>query len=78
MPFLREVAKRETSEQGQPVYNRKINFTTSVAALVGNTGQANYTAAKGGIAELTKTLARESGPFRINATPWPRGSSKPG
>jgi 3-oxoacyl-[acyl-carrier protein] reductase len=66
MPYLREVAKREMSERGQPAYHRKINFTTSVAALVGNSGQANYTAAKGGIAALTRTLARELGPFRIN------------
>ena len=66
MPHLREVAKREMSDQGQPAYHRKINFTTSVAALVGNSGQANYTAAKGGIAALTRTLARELGPFRIN------------
>jgi 3-oxoacyl-[acyl-carrier protein] reductase len=66
MPYLREVAKREMSEQGQPAYHRKITFTTSVAALVGNSGQANYTAAKGGIMALTKTLARELGPFRIN------------
>lgn len=66
MPHLREVAKREMSEQGQPAYHRKITFTTSVAALVGNSGQANYTAAKGGIVALTKTLARELGPFRIN------------
>jgi 3-oxoacyl-[acyl-carrier protein] reductase len=66
MPFLREVAKREMSEQGQPAYHRKITFTTSVAALVGNSGQANYTTAKGGIMALTKTLARELGPFRIN------------
>ena len=66
MPYLREVAKREMSEQGQPAYHRKITFTTSVAALVGNPGQANYTAAKGGIAALTRTLARELGPFLIN------------
>jgi 3-oxoacyl-[acyl-carrier protein] reductase len=66
MPHLREVAKREMSERGQPAYHRKITFTTSVAALVGNSGQANYTAAKGGIMALTKTLARELGPFRIN------------
>jgi 3-oxoacyl-[acyl-carrier protein] reductase len=66
MPHLREVAKREMSERGEPAYHRKINLTTSVAALVGNTGQANYTAAKGGIAGLTRTLARELGPFRIN------------
>jgi 3-oxoacyl-[acyl-carrier protein] reductase len=66
MPYLREVAKREMSERGQAAYHRKITFTTSVAALVGNAGQANYTAAKGGIAALTKTRARELGPFRIN------------
>jgi 3-oxoacyl-[acyl-carrier protein] reductase len=66
MPHMREAAKREMGEQGQPAYHRKINFTTSVAALVGNAGQANYTAAKGAIIALTRTLARELGPFRIN------------
>jgi 3-oxoacyl-[acyl-carrier protein] reductase len=66
MPYLRDAAKREMGEKGQPAYHRKINFTTSVAALVGNAGQANYTAAKGAIAALTRTLARELGPFRIN------------
>jgi 3-oxoacyl-[acyl-carrier protein] reductase len=66
MPHMREVSKREIGEQGQPAYHRKIVFTTSVAALVGNAGQANYTAAKGAIVALTKTLARELGPFRIN------------
>ena len=66
MPYMREVAKREMSEHGQPAYHRKINLTTSVAALVGNAGQANYTAAKGAIIALTKTLARELGPFKIN------------
>ena len=66
MPYMREVAKKEMSESGAPAYHRKINLTTSVAALVGNAGQANYTAAKGAIIALTKTLARELGPFRIN------------
>ena len=66
MPHMREVAKKEMSTQGQPAYHRKVTFTTSVAALVGNAGQANYTAAKGAIVALTKTLARELGPFRIN------------
>ena len=66
MPYMRDPAKREMGEQGQPAYHRKINLTTSVAALVGNSGQANYTAAKGAIVALTKTLARELGPFRIN------------
>lgn len=66
MPHMRDVAKKEMSGQGKPAYHRKINLTTSVAALVGNAGQANYTSAKGAIIALTKTLARELGPFRIN------------
>ncbi|MCA1727659.1 MAG: glucose 1-dehydrogenase [Actinobacteria bacterium] len=66
MPYLREAAKKEMAEKGAPAYNRKVTFTTSVAALVGNSGQANYTAAKGGIVALTKSLARELGPFKIN------------
>ena len=66
MPHMREVAKKEKAEQGQPAYNRKIIFTSSVAAITGNPGQANYTAAKGGLIALTKTLARELGPFWIN------------
>ena len=66
MPYLREVAKREIAERGQPAYHRKITFTTSVAALVGNPGQANYTASKSAVVGLTRTLARELGPFRIN------------
>jgi 3-oxoacyl-[acyl-carrier protein] reductase len=66
MPYLREAAKKEMAEQGAPAYNRKVLFTTSVAALVGNAGQANYTAAKGAIVALTKSLARELGPFKIN------------
>jgi 3-oxoacyl-[acyl-carrier protein] reductase len=41
----------------------------SVVALIGNVGQANYTAAKGGLIALTKTLARELGSrnIRVNA-----------
>jgi 3-oxoacyl-[acyl-carrier protein] reductase len=66
MPYLRDAAKKEMAEQGKPAYHRKITFTTSVAALLGNSGQANYTAAKGAIISLTRTLARELGPFHIN------------
>lgn len=32
---------------------------SSISAAMGNLGQANYTAAKGGIVSMTKTLARE-------------------
>ncbi|MCA1831115.1 MAG: SDR family oxidoreductase, partial [Actinobacteria bacterium] len=66
MPFMREVAKKEKADQGAIAYNRKIVFTSSSAALTGNAGQANYSAAKGALISMTKTLARELGPFQIN------------
>ncbi|MBT3785327.1 3-oxoacyl-[acyl-carrier-protein] reductase [bacterium] len=42
---------------------------TSVVGLMGNPGQANYSAAKAGIIGFTKTLARELAPrnIRVNA-----------
>jgi 3-oxoacyl-[acyl-carrier protein] reductase len=66
MPLMRESAKQETADKGTPEHHRKIAFTTSYAALVGNPGQANYTAAKGAVVGLMRTLARELGPFHIN------------
>jgi 3-oxoacyl-[acyl-carrier protein] reductase len=63
---MRESAKRETAERGTPGRHRKITFTASSAALVGNPGQANYTAAKSALIGLTRTLARELGPYHIN------------
>lgn len=66
MPYMREVAKDEIKQSGSPAYHRKIVFTSSVAALMGNPGQFNYTAAKGALIAVTKTLARELGPFGIN------------
>ncbi|GAC1331898.1 MAG: 3-oxoacyl-[acyl-carrier-protein] reductase [Mycobacteriales bacterium] len=66
MPHMREVAKKEIAANGKVAYNRKLTFTSSVAALTGNPGQFNYTAAKGAIIATTKTLARELGPFGIN------------
>jgi len=47
---------------------RIVNIS-SVAGVMGNPGQANYSAAKAGLIGLTKTLSRELGEFgiRVNA-----------
>jgi 3-oxoacyl-[acyl-carrier protein] reductase len=45
-------------------YGRIINITSVVGAS-GNPGQANYTAAKAGVAGLTRTLAQELGSRNI-------------
>ncbi|MBA2326211.1 MAG: SDR family NAD(P)-dependent oxidoreductase [Actinobacteria bacterium] len=49
---------RERSKAGDEVYGRIVN-TSSESGLCGNAGQANYAAAKAGIASLTIVLARE-------------------
>jgi NAD(P)-dependent dehydrogenase (short-subunit alcohol dehydrogenase family) len=49
---------REQSKAGAEVHGRIIN-TSSESGLFGNAGQANYAAAKAGIAALTIVLARE-------------------
>lgn len=56
---------RMQSKAGKPVDARVIN-TTSHSALFANIGQANYAAAKGGIATLSLLAARELG--RIGVT----------
>ncbi len=48
---------RAQHKAGQPVYGRVINTTS--AAMLGNPGQANYSAAKGAIAAFTQTVAVE-------------------
>jgi 3-oxoacyl-[acyl-carrier protein] reductase len=49
---------RNKSKAGEPTSGRIIN-TSSEAGLFGNAGQANYAAAKAGIASMTWVLARE-------------------
>jgi NAD(P)-dependent dehydrogenase (short-subunit alcohol dehydrogenase family) len=49
---------RARAKAGESVYGRIIN-TASESGLFGNAGQANYAAAKAGIASLTIVLARE-------------------
>ena len=63
-PYLREPAKRER-EEGTETFRKIVNVTS--AAAYGNAGQANYSAAKGGLISLTKTVAREWGQFKVCA-----------
>jgi NAD(P)-dependent dehydrogenase (short-subunit alcohol dehydrogenase family) len=56
---------RNRAKAGETVSGRIIN-TSSEAGLYGNAGQANYSAAKAGIASLTWVLARELGRYGIN------------
>lgn len=45
----------------------RIINVTSVAGLVGTTGQVNYASAKGGLVAFTKSCARELAKFGVNA-----------
>jgi NAD(P)-dependent dehydrogenase (short-subunit alcohol dehydrogenase family) len=56
---------RTRAKAGETFTGRIIN-TSSESGLFGNAGQANYAAAKGGIASLTWVLARELGRYGIN------------
>jgi NAD(P)-dependent dehydrogenase (short-subunit alcohol dehydrogenase family) len=55
---------RDEAKAGRPVTGRVIN-TSSGSGLFGNFGQANYGAAKGGIASLTVIAAMELGRYGV-------------
>lgn len=57
---------RALHKAGQDVSTGRVINTTSGAGLVGNFGQANYTAAKAGIAAFTMTVSLEV--FRMGVT----------
>ncbi|MDX8366625.1 SDR family NAD(P)-dependent oxidoreductase [Cytobacillus sp. IB215665] len=63
-PYLRNAHKDDVAK-GVDHY-RKIVNVTSVAGVMGNVGQANYSSAKAGLIGLTKTVAREWAPFHVN------------
>ena len=63
-PHLREPAKQER-EEGREVFRKVVNVT-SISGTQGNVGQVNYAAGKAGLVGITKTLAREWGPFKVN------------
>ena len=63
-PFLRDAGKAD-KEAGREIFRKVVNVT-SVSGTQGNLGQANYSTAKAGLIGLTKTLAREWGPFKVN------------
>src|SRR5919199_3536139 len=63
-PHLREPAKQE-KEEGREVFRKVVNVS-STSGTMGNPGQANYASGKAGVVGLTKTMAKEWGPLKIN------------
>lgn len=63
-PYMREAAKAEKAAGKTPEPRCIINIS-STSGVNGNVGQANYSTAKSGIIGLTKTVAKEWGPFGI-------------
>jgi len=53
--------------KGDKRENRSIVNVSSTSGLHGNVGQANYSAAKAAVVGLTKTIAKEWGPYGVRA-----------
>lgn len=64
VPYMREAAKKEKEQTGSAKARKIINISSTTGTR-GNVGQVNYAAGKAGIIGLTKTLAKEWGPFNI-------------
>jgi 3-oxoacyl-[acyl-carrier protein] reductase len=62
--FIRSAAKGEM-KAGTPVFRKVVNVS-SIAGAGGNSGQANYAAAKAGVIGLTRALAKEWGRYLVN------------
>lgn len=63
-PHLREAAKADAAAGVERF--RKIVNVVSLAGVFGNPGQTPYAAAKAGAIGLTKSLAKEWGPLKVN------------
>lgn len=63
-PYFRQAAKREL-DQGR-IEHRKVVNVSSIAGIHGAVGNANYATAKAAVLGLTKAVACEWAPLRIN------------
>jgi 3-oxoacyl-[acyl-carrier protein] reductase len=63
-PHLKRAAEAER-RQGMEVFRKVVNVS-SISGTMGNPNQANYNAAKAAVVGLTKGLAKEWGPWKIN------------
>ena len=62
-PFFRDAAKEEKA--AGKIINRKIINVSSLTGTRGNSGQANYASAKGGIVGMTRALSKEWGALNV-------------
>lgn len=63
-PYMRDAGKAEAAAGGTPAFRAIVNIS-STSGTHGNAGQANYATAKAGVTGLTKSVAKEWGPFGV-------------